>query len=155
MEVTEFKKELLIIRKSIDNIIKSIESLTELTPPVEDTKRSEDLAFMESVIEIWNEGVGAKCTLNETVKRNLRARLKNKYSKEQILEAVMSRIAYVNGSGFHNEPSNRHHKVNIGLVLRNDQELEKYLNSYSQQELFEIKEITIGMEKDSDSSILD
>jgi hypothetical protein len=154
MNVEELKKELFSARKSINKAIKALDNGLVPSESLKYPKEDVNKEWMMSIISKWNTELKAKCTLNETVKGQLRARLRS-YNKDQIFQAVKNRLALVKASKWHNEPANRSHQVNISLVLRNDQELSKHLESYSQQEMFEIKEVTIGKKEEVNRGILD
>lgn len=94
------------------------------------TKVSE---FTEAIIEYWNRNVGCKRRANATIKAMVRARLKT-YSESDIWNAIMNRVSFVNNSDWHNKEENNHHKTNIGIVLRNDESLEKAMNLKSKQD---------------------
>jgi hypothetical protein len=157
MTVDEFKEELLRARKSINAMLKVIDSNPELLESINSTekKNSEKIAgFAEDIMVSWNKGIGAQCKVTDGYKRMLRARLKT-FSEDEIRQAVENRIDYVNNSSFHS--SNRNVKIDIGFVLKNDGELDKYLNlggkvKTSQGELFKIEEIKMG---DTSRSILE
>lgn len=163
MSIKKITKELKIVRCTINKIIKDVESLDHTIPleefqlfPEEVPKINVLDQLAEDIMERWNIGVETKCHITKEVKSQLRARKKT-FTDEEIMSAVNNRISHVkNKPEWYNQKSQRPHKINISLVLRNDKDLDKWLNSGDGKfEMFSIKEMTIKKEEKGNKGILD
>ncbi len=90
-----------------------------------------DLKFVHEVIDLWNglfiDSLPRGIRRTAGLVSNIMARL-HTFSKEEVLEALKNRHGFMQNSKWHNREENRHHLYNIDLVIRNDEQLQKFLN---------------------------
>lgn len=87
----------------------------------------EDQEFMDKYIKTWCEKMNTKVYRPHT-KYKLIYALMQKFSKEELESAMEARIDFVTNSEWHQQKENKHHAVNIDLLIRDEDALLKALN---------------------------
>lgn len=81
----------------------------------------------EQIVDYWNSMLECKIKATNSVKRSIGNRLKS-FTRDEIFEAVVNRVHFVNSSEWHNMDENHHHKINLDLVIRDDKAMQKALS---------------------------
>lgn len=136
------------IKKEGNNIL----MLTTLnTPKIQPYLEGVDSTFIDEVIIFWNKlfekdnprGIRRTPLLIKTLtERQLT------FTKEEIMTALSNRHGFVNTSDWHMIDDNIKHKINIMLVLRDDDKLQDSLN-YTPAKGNNMKRNTVAVKKEA------
>ena len=84
---------------------------------------------VQEILDTWNDLYGCRLRLSKTRASHIAARLKT-YEAEAIKTAMSNRLA----NRYWDTPAGRPHRNNIDSFIRNDDQVDKYLNQESTQE---------------------
>lgn len=112
-----------------------------LSPENEAPELDEDTkAFYKEFFTRFQKGLNCWLEKEELYYPVLSERL-NRFSKDQVMRALENRIAFIQGSEWHQMPENRQSTVDVSLLIRDDQSLLKWLNMRSERSDVELKPI--------------
>lgn len=92
----------------------------------------EAVAFYKEFINAFEKGLNCHVERPEYYYPTLAQRLE-KFSRNELMRALQNRMAFVNGSEWHQHPDNRPNAIDITLLIRDDISLHKWLNMKTEQ----------------------
>ena len=110
---------------------KKIVLLNKLVPPKKEYLEGVDSNFIDEVIKHWN--LLFKVDIPSGIRRTpilikvLTERQLN-FTNEEIMTALTNRHSFVGNSEWHQLDKNKRHRLNIMIVLKDDEKLQEFLN---------------------------
>jgi hypothetical protein len=117
-----------------------------------------DTPFIDEIVDVWNElfkkdiprGIRKTAKLTKMVTER-----QVTFSKEEIMTSLKNRHDYVSRNDWHNISANKHHKVNILIVLADDDKVQEFLNM-EESNATDMKRQTVAVKKEkSDENLLE
>ena len=83
--------------------------------------------FSKKIVAEWNNLYGTRLRITPNIMTKVKARMSS-FTEEEIMKACRNRFKILADDVWFNKPENFHHKINIDLLLRSDDLLQKWLN---------------------------
>jgi hypothetical protein len=98
----------------------------------------EDIEYFQAFIKRFEEGMKTTIQKPEGFYNVIADRL-GYYSKHQLMSALENRIAFIQGSEWHQLAENRHNATDITLLIRDNDHVLKWLNTQAKKDSVEVK----------------